>query len=113
MTDTFLNTLKELAGKATPGEWLAKDYSEPGSVQMIWDVKDGKSRHGMCIECVRPDDAALIVFLVNHRDDIAAAIEVLQWADYHFDNQDMNHVDYRVEMAGRARAALSRLEGKS
>ena len=32
--------------------------------------------------------------------------KVLQWISYHYDNQDMDHVDFRVQAAKRARAGL-------
>jgi hypothetical protein len=33
--------------------------------------------------------------------------EALEWLDYHADNQDMSHVDFRVEGTLLARAALA------
>jgi len=39
------------------------------------------------------------------------AVEALEWIDYHYDNQDMSHLDFRIEAAGRARRILATLKG--
>lgn len=42
---------------------------------------------------------------------IAELREALEWVVYHYDNQDMNHSDFRVEAAKRARQDLARSAG--
>jgi len=44
-----------------------------------------------------------IAVLKSQRDRYRAALE---WIDDNYANQDMDHIDFRVEAAKRARAAL-------
>lgn len=80
---------------------------------------------GAALDGFRPIMApgGVIVALVstiagNHADRqvIAAAPDLLafaEWVSYHYENQDMNHVDFRVEAKRRADAALAKATTES
>jgi hypothetical protein len=58
-----------------------------------------------------PDYVATFMSEAADALDAAAAREArlreaLEWLDYHADNQDMSHLDFRVEGTLKARAAL-------
>ncbi|MDE2099149.1 MAG: hypothetical protein KGL39_17980 [Patescibacteria group bacterium] len=50
--------------------------------------------------------------LLAERDRLRAVnaelVEALEWVAYHWENQDMNHMVFRVEAAHKAHAALVR-----
>jgi len=115
---TFTDKLKELVGKATPAPWTVIDYGDDlsGAITIHWSDEDRicfmPTIQHEADRVLFGDNAALICHLVNHAEDIVALVEVLEEASYNFDNQDMNHEQYRVYVAGLARGVLSRLEAK-
>lgn len=67
--------------------------------------RDGNHLHG-------PDALSLeaATLITQQAAEIARLREALEWLDYHADNQDMKHVDFRVEGTLIARAALGAKE---
>jgi len=57
---------------------------------------------------------AQVAELIGEKEEMCRRIEALEgalkWIDYHYENQDMSHVDFRVEAKTRAVAALSGTE---
>ena len=53
--------LEALSQAATQGEWEVHDYCRPSERRMIWDSPLANT---MCIEAVKPNDAAFITTLV-------------------------------------------------
>lgn len=42
---------------------------------------------------------------------VPEAMALAQWIDHHFDNQDMSHVDFRIEAAKLTRDYLAKARG--
>lgn len=42
---------------------------------------------------------------------VQGLVEALEWLDYHADNQDMSHRDFRIQGAIKARQALAAWKG--
>lgn len=63
----------------------------------LWKREAADRSEGMV--ALNLDRAAMGVTIMQLR-------EVLEWADRHADDQDMNHVNYRIGVGSRARTAL-------
>lgn len=55
---------------------------------------------------------ATVMELNALRRERAELIEDLRWIANNYANQDLNHVDFRVEAGRRSEASLSKAEGK-
>lgn len=104
-------------GSEGPWVYRPNEYDDWGTVRAVNPDEDGFHRHICKVHYVASPEE-----LCEHRkrgtdpaeDDarmIAAAPDLLafaEWISYHYDNQDMNHVDFRVEAKRLADAAIAR-----
>lgn len=56
------------------------------------------------------EQVALMELLVSARTRAEKLEEALKWIAHHYANQDISHIDFRVEAAQRAEAAISMTE---
>jgi len=114
---TFTDKLKELVGKATKGPWehhVSSRLDNVGGRDCAIVPKGTKHILAETFEVVSdgvryPNEAnaALIVHLVNHAEDIVALVEAAQaQLDY------MDMCNDKGDLERNLRAALSRLEAK-
>ena len=59
--------------------------------------------HDLFVNPDGPAASTMLADLVAERDRMREALEAI---DYHKDNQDMNHLDFRIYAGSEARAAL-------
>lgn len=120
MTDTA--QIEALLAKATSGPWIASKADMFGDHDI--QSKDGvetDSDHSAIAAVVsnlrHPEvvaaNAALIVALRNNAEALLAAVKerdalrsAVEWIDYHKDNQDMGHEQFRIGAGNQAIDAL-------
>ena len=111
-----IEKLKKLNAERTRGEWddwgpVAADTD--GTMIMGPNYGIAEVYGGTPSAKRRAANAAFITEAANQMDAILSRLkeadrmeEALESISYHFDNQDLNHVEYRVKAAECARATL-------
>jgi hypothetical protein len=95
----------------TPTPWAADPDDREGYEWNVHIVEAARPHMRIAFTSNGPDseaNAAFIVKAVNAHDGLVEALEFIRDG---FDNQDVNHVDYRVKVYQVALDALSRVGG--
>ena len=103
----------QFSNRATPAPWTAYCESDVGMPLTLFSGTPGQSGFTP-LEPLSPADIDLIALLRNESSTMLADLvaerdrmrEALEAIDYHKDNQDMNHLDFRIYAGSEARAAL-------
>lgn len=96
-----MSSLEPAPVKAEPVAWQYRWKIDGEWVN--WRVADASQKHPSLSTL---EERPLFTSPPDLAAENARLREALEWIAYHYDNQDMNHVDFRVEAATRARAAL-------
>lgn len=78
MTTTLADTIRQLDGEGTPGDWRVAEFGDFVTLYRTFDAGNLTLGEDAIAETLSPEDAALITTLRNNAAEIADALEGVQ-----------------------------------